>query len=184
MALLAAAGIVPEGGPADPWKALGGYAHFHPVQRYVGIGSDDTAVKATVTALGDGRWAVSLADGTGPITLPSTAVEDVVRWPGHLTVFEGATGHSFASRDPLEQASEAAAASGGLRAPMPGLVKLVSARQGDHVSKGKPLLVLEAMKMEHTITAPVDGVIASIVGQGEQVEDRTVLVTFEDEGVA
>jgi 3-methylcrotonyl-CoA carboxylase alpha subunit len=67
---------------------------------------------------------------------------------------------------------------------MPGLVKLVHIRQGDLVSKGQRLLVLEAMKMEHTITAPVDGVIASIVGQGEQVEDRTVLVTFEDEGPA
>jgi 3-methylcrotonyl-CoA carboxylase alpha subunit len=150
------------------------------VKRQVRIGEDDAQVSAAVTALGGGRWAVALAGGAGPITLASNAVEDVVRWPGHLTVFEGAMGHSFASRDPLEQASEGAAASGGLRAPMPGLVKLVRVKPGDQVSKGQPLLVLEAMKMEHTITAPVDAVVASVVSQGDQVEDRTILVTFEE----
>ena len=51
---------------------------------------------------------------------------------------------------------------------------------GDAVTKGQPLLVLEAMKMEHSITAPHDGVIAEIAEQGAQVSDGTVLVKFED----
>ena len=67
-----------------------------------------------------------------------------------------------------------------MRAPMPGLVKLVRAAKGDAVSKGQPLLVLEAMKMEHTIAAPHDGVIAEIVAEGAQVTDGTVLVRFEE----
>ncbi len=154
------------------------------MQRQVKIGEDHASVEAAVTALEGDRWGVVLGDGNGPVTLPAKSVQDVVRWPGHLTVFEGAMGFNFASLDPLEQASESGAASGGLRAPMPGLVKLVRAKAGDHVSKDQPLLVLEAMKMEHTITAPADAIVASIVQQGEQVEDRTVLVTFEEAGTA
>ena len=63
-----------------------------------------------------------------------------------------------------------------MRAPMPGLVKLVRAGKGDAVMKGQPLLILEAMKMEHTIAASHDGVIAEIVIEGAQVTDGTVLV--------
>ena len=72
-------------------------------------------------------------------------------------------------------------ASGSLRAPMPGLVKLVRAAKGDTVNKGQPLLILEAMKMEHTIAAPHDGVIAEIAAEGAQVTDGTVLVRFVEE---
>ena len=62
---------------------------------------------------------------------------------------------------------------------MPGLVKIVRAAKGDAVSKGQPLLVLEAMKMEHTIAATRDGVLADIVAEGAQVMDGSVLVRFE-----
>ncbi len=65
-----------------------------------------------------------------------------------------------------------------MRAPMPGLVKIVRAAAGDSVTKGQPLLVLEAMKMEHTIAASHDGVIADIVAEGVQVTDGVVLVRF------
>ena len=63
---------------------------------------------------------------------------------------------------------------------MPGFVKLVRVAAGESVGKGQPLLVLEAMKMEHTILAPADGVVAEIVTQGAQVSDGTVLVRFAD----
>jgi 3-methylcrotonyl-CoA carboxylase alpha subunit len=63
---------------------------------------------------------------------------------------------------------------------MPGLVKVVRADVGEAVTKGQPLLVLEAMKMEHTIAAPHDGVIAAIAAEGAQVTDGTVLVSFAE----
>jgi 3-methylcrotonyl-CoA carboxylase alpha subunit len=65
---------------------------------------------------------------------------------------------------------------------MPGLVKLVRAAAGDAVIKGQPLLILEAMKMEHMIAAPHDGVIAEIAAEGAQVSDGTVLVRFAEDG--
>lgn len=49
-----------------------------------------------------------------------------------------------------------------MAAPMPGVVLKILVAAGDHVTKGMPLLILEAMKMEHQITAPRDGTIASI----------------------
>jgi 3-methylcrotonyl-CoA carboxylase alpha subunit len=67
-----------------------------------------------------------------------------------------------------------------MRAPMPGLVKIVRASEGDAVSKGQALLMLEAMKMEHTISAPHDGVIETIAAQGTQVTEGTVLVRFRE----
>jgi 3-methylcrotonyl-CoA carboxylase alpha subunit len=65
---------------------------------------------------------------------------------------------------------------------MPGRIAAVTARAGERVSRGATLMVLEAMKMEHAITAPADGTIARIhYAPGEQVDEGAVLVSFEEE---
>jgi propionyl-CoA carboxylase alpha chain len=69
---------------------------------------------------------------------------------------------------------------GSLVAPMPGNVIRLGAAVGDTVTTGQPLIWLEAMKMEHTITAPADGVLAELnVGTGHQVEVGAVLARVE-----
>jgi 3-methylcrotonyl-CoA carboxylase alpha subunit len=69
---------------------------------------------------------------------------------------------------------------GSLAAPMPGKVIKVMAEAGAKVTKGQALLILEAMKMEHTITAPADGVVKEIhYGAGEQVLEGAELITLE-----
>jgi propionyl-CoA carboxylase alpha chain len=73
-----------------------------------------------------------------------------------------------------------AVAQGSLVAPMPGAVIRVGAEVGETVTAGQPLVWLEAMKMEHTITAPTDGVLTQLhVKQGEQVEVGAVLARVE-----
>ena len=68
----------------------------------------------------------------------------------------------------------------GLLAPMPGKVIAIIAKAGDTVSKGDKLLVLEAMKMEHTICAPADGTVQAFYFEaGEQVTEGAELVDFE-----
>jgi biotin carboxyl carrier protein len=63
---------------------------------------------------------------------------------------------------------------------MPGAVIRVGAEVGDAVTAGQPLVWLEAMKMEHTVTAPADGVLTQLnVKPGEQVEVGTVLARVE-----
>lgn len=66
-------------------------------------------------------------------------------------------------------------------APMPGVVLKILAKAGDTVTKGTPLLILEAMKMEHQITAPRDGTVAAIhCREGEMVQSGVELVTMGD----
>jgi propionyl-CoA carboxylase alpha chain len=70
----------------------------------------------------------------------------------------------------------AAVAPGSLLAPMPGTVVRLDVGVGDRVTAGQPLLVLEAMKMEHPVTAPGDGVVTEVrVAGGSQVEADAVL---------
>ncbi len=72
--------------------------------------------------------------------------------------------------DPLHRGEDDEQAAGTLAAPMPGAVTAVMVKAGDKVSRGTPLLILEAMKIEHTISAPFDGeVIAVRFAVGEQV---------------
>jgi propionyl-CoA carboxylase alpha chain len=74
---------------------------------------------------------------------------------------------------------------GSLVAPMPGLVIRVGAQIGDTVHVAQPLVWLEAMKMEHTITAPTAGVLTALnVKAGEQVEVGAVLARIEEEPAA
>jgi 3-methylcrotonyl-CoA carboxylase alpha subunit len=69
---------------------------------------------------------------------------------------------------------------GSLAAPMPGRIVQVLSRAGQAVKKGQALLILEAMKMEHTITAPADGVVKEIhFAAGEQVLEGVELVSLE-----
>ena len=67
-----------------------------------------------------------------------------------------------------------------VRAPLPGKIIDLRVKAGDKVSKGQPLLVLEAMKMEHTLAAPADGTVKSVrYAVGEQVAEGAELVEFE-----
>ena len=72
-------------------------------------------------------------------------------------------------------------AAGELTAPMPGQVRAVNVSEGEAVTKGQTLLVLEAMKMEIRVQAPRDGVVKKLfVEQGQTVEREQILVEIED----
>jgi len=72
------------------------------------------------------------------------------------------------------------ASDGALRAPMPGKIVATPAKPGDTVTRGQPVVVLEAMKMEHALVAPFDGVVGEIgVSVGDQVAADAVLATVE-----
>jgi 3-methylcrotonyl-CoA carboxylase alpha subunit len=162
----------------DPWSGLSGYAHFNQAPRRATLKLGETEIAATATILAGDRAEVRL-DGREAISIDRKEQPHVARWPGHITVFGDTGAFTFSVPDPFARSAEAAASADAIRAPMPGLVKLVRVAQGEAVAKGQPLLVLEAMKMEHAIGAPHDAVIAEIVAEGAQVTDGTVLVRFE-----
>ena len=86
----------------------------------------------------------------------------------------GSTSFALVDRFPIASAGPAP---GSLSAPMPGVVVRVLVVPGEQVAAGQPLLVLEAMKMEHTITSPHEGEVSAVnVKEGDQVERGMPLV--------
>jgi propionyl-CoA carboxylase alpha chain len=99
----------------------------------------------------------------------------VGRYPG-LVAVDSPLGPVALTPMPRFADPDAALAAGSLVAPMPGTVLRVAVSEGDAVTAGEPLLWLEAMKMEHRISAPADGLVAELpVVVGQQVELGTVL---------
>jgi 3-methylcrotonyl-CoA carboxylase alpha subunit len=83
--------------------------------------------------------------------------------------------------DPLAHAAEDDEHGGHLTAPMSGAVVAVMVEVGAKVTKGAALIVLEAMKMEHTIVAPADGIVAAVHFRvGDRVAEGADLVDLED----
>jgi 3-methylcrotonyl-CoA carboxylase alpha subunit len=104
----------------------------------------------------------------------------VIEDGGDWVVFVDGAAHRLARVDPLAVTAEPHGGGGHLLAPMPGAVVAVLVKAGDTVSKGAPILVLEAMKMEHTIVAPASGRVAKLFYRaGEQVPEGAELVTIE-----
>jgi biotin carboxyl carrier protein len=77
------------------------------------------------------------------------------------------------------KSAQGASSGSAVRAPMPGLIKEVAVREGDAVKRGQRLLILEAMKMENEISAPVDGVVAKCrLAPGVNVDKDQELLTI------
>ena len=93
----------------------------------------------------------------------------------HVFCESGAT--QIVEIDALAHAGDAAVEGGRLTAPMPGKVVSFSVKVGDKVRTGQALAVMEAMKMEHTIAAPADGVVAELLyAPGDQVAEGAELL--------
>ena len=101
----------------------------------------------------------------------------VVRHRDRVLVALGGHTYVFASGDAAREAGGAAGGTGKIIAPMPGKVIAVLVEVGARVEHGQPVVVIEAMKMETTLTADVDGEVAKIsVAAGDTVEGAVVLV--------
>ena len=127
----------------------------------------------------EGRWSDWQLD---PESRNLENAPDIALFAGKVAVFTPRYTYEFEVPD--LGAGTAASQVGGdvITAPMPGLVKDLKVQAGDKVAAHDPLLVLEAMKMEHTLTAPRDGIVASVnVELNGQVEDGMVLVSLENE---
>ncbi|MDP4994121.1 MAG: acetyl/propionyl/methylcrotonyl-CoA carboxylase subunit alpha [Burkholderiaceae bacterium] len=105
----------------------------------------------------------------------------VVASAGQYHVFSRA-GHAVLQWvDPLAGSAQAADALGGLNTPMPGKLIRMDVAVGDTVAKGQVLAVMEAMKMEHSIASPRDGVVSEVFyAVGDQVAEGQALLTLKD----
>ncbi|PRD45824.1 3-methylcrotonyl-CoA carboxylase [Phyllobacterium phragmitis] len=193
LAALIASGLIDRSPSDDPWSAIVGYSHFNALAYPVNIGGVEDVERFAIAINGPERFTLS-ANGqsvavrlrregrgfllTGPgLFLRATAARTV----DGVTIFADGASHHFALPDPLEKAETEALPGERLTAPMPGSVKQVRVSARDMVKKGQPLLILEAMKMEHAIAAPHDGTIEEIVAEGEQVREGMTLVRFAED---
>jgi 3-methylcrotonyl-CoA carboxylase alpha subunit len=127
---------------------------------------------AELTAEGEGTFHLRLGDEGARVQIEPEGEQ--------LRVALGAHEYRLRWRNPRQPIVEGYLADSSLAAPMPGRIIAHVAATGQSVSKGAPLLIMEAMKMEHTICAPANGVVRSyLAAVGAQVKEGTELIDFE-----
>ena len=178
--------------PASPWHARDGWRMNATACRSLLFRHGESEHEVEVAYL-PGAWRLSVGScsvvargelnprGLLRVELDGTRMDaTVIAAAGRRHVFAKGRAWQLAAVDPLHHGGEGGGAEGGLMAPMPGKVIALVAVEGAKVEKGAPLLILEAMKMEHTITAPAAGTVKAFrFGVGDQVGDGAELVEFE-----
>jgi len=169
---------------ADAWRMNGdGYQDLQ-------FRSSDEDIRVRAHPRPDGGFVLDLPSGAVHATLQSDRVSvdgvllpiRVVRTGDELTVVLHGENHVLHFIDPLAPPRLEQGGDDRLTAPIPARVARVLVKPGDTVKKGAPLIVLEAMKMEMTLTAPMDGTIAAVRhATDEMVEEGTELITFVTE---
>ncbi|SDD61036.1 3-methylcrotonoyl-CoA carboxylase, alpha subunit [Massilia sp. PDC64] len=191
---LAAAALLDDGrraGAADPWTGANGWRMNGTLTRRLEL-CDDAGTQVMEIAYQRKGWqvrvggqvaSVSLAgceDTLFTVKLDGAVVRGhVVRDSQHVHVFYRGEHTTLQYSDPLAHAGDAETEGGRLTAPMPGKIVALLTEPGAVVEKGTPLLIMEAMKMEHTITSPADGIVEELLyAVGDQVSDGVQLLTF------
>ena len=145
--------------------------------------------QAMLEVLGPGAARVDLGDSIHEVRWQGDRwwVDDALRrnrivsHDAGISVFGGRTVH-LTRHDPLARDAASAGGDALTLSPMPGLVKAVHVTAGQEVKAGDRLAVLEAMKMEHSLTAARDGIVAEVLAQaGDQVEAGAPLIRLEEE---
>ncbi|CUW43584.1 pyruvate carboxylase [Brucella vulpis] len=178
----------PETG--DPWSGLRGFRLWGEASRSVLLDHHGERHAINLAARGDRHF--GFAFGTIEIRehrngLVRFAIDGHVSEASVLRIGHDVT-VQFDGRDTIFHhvqaigAEEDASSESRILSPMPGLVRLVSVVEGASVAKGDPLVTMEAMKMELSLTAPRDGKVASVtVTAGDQVSEGALLVELEEQ---
>ena len=176
---------------ADPWSSAHGWRLNTTYRRTLTLNSAADAHDVVIEYARDGyvfhydgtstALAITANEGSGMSIRfgEHTMTADVVRAGDELHVFHNGRHRALALADIIAQSAAAEVETGKLTAPMPGKLIAIHTAAGARVERGAPLLVMEAMKMEHTIVAPSDGVVSEVLyAVGDQVVEGAELVRF------
>lgn len=177
---------------ADPFSRRDGWHSHGTVRRSFTFVQDSATIQAVLTYGHHGTPQLQVDDVEAPLHWQPQGDGLLVEFAGarstaqvHVT---GEARHIFTPRgaavlqlqDPLAHAGEGHSEGGRLTAPMPGKLVSFAVKAGDTVTKGQALAVMEAMKMEHTIAAPADGVVQELLyAPGDQVAEGAELIRME-----
>jgi 3-methylcrotonyl-CoA carboxylase alpha subunit len=182
-----------SGDPWSPWGAGDGWRLNQDNHHVLDFREGERHVAVTAHYRKGGRFEVELPGGRRTLsgeqtdaTLIRAWLDDeeltatVVRDGAVLDVFRGGERHTLELHDPWLDEAAGDLHGGGLAAPMPGKVIAVLVQAGATVERGTPLVIMEAMKMEHTITAPAAGTVQELLyGVGDQVAEGADLIRFD-----
>jgi len=180
--------------PADPWSRRDGWRLNAPKAARRLVFCDGEALREVAAAATGNGWELQIGerrvaaaarfalDGAATLILDGAQSRALVLDRGDdIAVFIGGAGWRLARVDPLAPPAGADAHAGHLAAPMPGRVVQLLVAAGDMVSRGQPLIVVEAMKMEHTIAAPRDGTVEAVrYAVGDLVEEGAELIALAE----
>ncbi|WP_173985394.1 acetyl/propionyl/methylcrotonyl-CoA carboxylase subunit alpha [Magnetospirillum sp. SS-4] len=181
-----------SGDPHSPWHQTSGWRLNDDNQHDFRFVDGDDIRPVMVHFVKDG-WTLDLPDGPLSARRAQLAgrtltaeiggerrAATVVRNGFDITVLHDGQSWRIRLDDPSARAADQDAGDGRLAAPMPGTVVQVLVKAGDAVGGGQPLIVVEAMKMEHTIKAPADGTVRAVhFGVGDPVAEGADLLDFE-----
>jgi acetyl-CoA/propionyl-CoA carboxylase biotin carboxyl carrier protein len=180
-----AAEVEPNGSVIDSWEVPDGWTIAGPREWEVAFGHEGRAVSVRVQGrvslsarvrVDDGPWLEvrARARDAGELALTIDGVTGKWRTAvqgNDVWVCRRGDAWRFSSRDALRRGcDESERMAGPFKSPMPGVVAAVHVGVGEAVRAGQPLVVIEAMKMEHVVVAPADGVVTELlVRQGQSV---------------
>ncbi len=197
---VAAAGVVAHAladesaaSDADPWSRRDGFRLHGGARRHFHLERGDEEHAVVLARLHDGALRLQIGDASWPFSVRSSGeVHDVTLGEQRLSLSVYAHGERVSvfapggradvrEVDDIAHAGEGAAAAGQLTAPMPGKLIAYMAKPGEKVARGQALAVIEAMKMEHTIHAPRDGVVRDcLYAPGDQVSEGSELLRLQE----
>ncbi len=147
-------------------------AHYRKESIFLEVNNHEIAVSGSLTEHGD------LNANLGGTRTHVT----VVRRDDILTILHSGNNYELNIINKTDQRVDEDAVAGSLLSPMPGKVIEVLVKKGDFVKKGSALLILEAMKMEHTISAPLDGIVTILhYAAGDMLDEGVELLVVDEE---
>ena len=176
----------------DPWQSLTGWRHFSAAKQYTHLSWPGSKVAVELEAHSSGELQISFEDKHVFVRLLSvqgtTVIADfgdqivrstVVKNRAQVTVFNDTSQSVINLLDDISESDTSEVSDKNIMAPMPGLITSVKVASGQHVKKGDVLIVMEAMKMEHSLRASMDGVVEDLmVSTGDQVSEGVLFLSL------
>ncbi|EFM58009.1 biotin carboxylase [Brucella inopinata BO1] len=190
LAALGALDLLDAPEKSDPWSGLRGFRLWGEASRSVLIEHHGKRRTVSFTARGDRHFGFAFGtmdirkhkNGLVRFAIDGRVSEASVLRIGHDVTVQIEGHDAIFHHVQATGAEEDASSESRILSPMPGLVRLICVVEGASVAKGDPLVTMEAMKMELSLTAPRDGKVASVtVAAGDQVNEGALLVELEEQ---